>query len=367
MGRPGWLCALAMIGDGLLYVLLPLMPDAFGITLAWAGLLLAANRIIRIFAYTQLARFAARLGGRRAGILGAIGAVLSTAAFAGDAGETVQLVARIVWGLSFAILNLVTFAYAASVPEQAGRRIGTSRAIVGVAITITLLVGSYSVDIVGPHALFATITVLTLGCIPLAMSLQPVTIRAPAHRGLLIPLPGRIDMWAAAQGFVVDGVFIVSLSLLLKENVTGFAPAFAAGIVMSLRWIVETFCAPAGGWLADRFGASRVMRVFGIAIAAGMAAIGLGYVYAGALVVTLLRGLTNTTGSAMVAERSPNDPVGAQSIYSTYRDIGAACGPIFAGLWLDEIGRLPLYLALGAVLGASAALLRADRREDART
>jgi MFS family permease len=362
MRRPGWLLALAMTGDGLLYVLLPLMPEAFGIGLAWAGLLLAANRIVRIFAYTRLARFAARIGGRRAGTIGAVGAVASTAVFAFDAGEGVQLLARIVWGLSFAVLNLVTFAYAASVPAHAGKRIGTSRAIVGVAIAATLLAGSYAVDLVGPHALFVAMTALTLACVPLALSLPAVEIRAPAHRGFLIPPPGPIDVWAAAQGFVVDGVFIVSLSILLKENVTGFAPAFAAGIVMSLRWIVETFCAPAGGWLADRFGASRVMNVFGVAIAAGMAAIGLGYVYAGALTVTLLRGLTNTTGSAMVAERSPNDPVGAQSIYSTYRDIGAACGPIFAGLYLDEIGRMPLYLALAAVLGGSAALLRGPHR-----
>ncbi|MBL8807123.1 MAG: MFS transporter [Rhodospirillales bacterium] len=360
--RPGWLLALAMSGDGLLYVLLPLIPEAFGTTLAWAGLLLAANRIIRIFAYTPLARYAARLGGRRAGTLAAAGAVLSTAAFAVDIGEWLQLAARLVWGLSFAVLNLVTFAYAASVREQAGRRIGTIRALAGLTITVSLLAGTYAVDRIGAHALFAIIACITLATIPLALTLPPVEIRMPAHRGFLLPRPGPIDVWAAAQGFVVDGVFIVSLAILLKESVSGFAPALAAGMVMSLRWIVETFCSPAGGWLADRFGATRVMLVFGMGTAAGMAAIGFGFVYAGATFVTLLRGLTNTTAAAMVAERNPGDPVGAQSIYSTYRDIGAALGPIVAGLYLDDIGQMPLYLALAAILGGSAAFLDRARR-----
>ncbi|MBI1244044.1 MAG: MFS transporter [Alphaproteobacteria bacterium] len=362
VARAGWLLAFAMTGDALLYVLLPLMPEAFGVTLAWAGLLLAANRIIRIFAYTHLARFAARLGGRRAGTLAAVGAVLSTCVFAFDAGDWVQLAGRFVWGLSFAVLNLVTFAYAASVPERAGRRIGSIRAIAGVAITITYLAGTYFVDRIGPQALYVVMTLVTLAGVPLAMGLPAVEIRAPAHRGFLLPRPGPVDIWAIAQGFVVDGVFIVSLSLLLKESVSEFAPAFAAGIAMSMRWIVETFCAPAGGWLADRFGATRVMLAFGVAIAAGMAAIAFGFVYPGVIGVTLLRGLTNTTGAAMVAERNPGDPVGAQSIYSTYRDIGAACGPVFAGLFLDDFARMPLYLALAAILGGSAVLLRARHR-----
>jgi hypothetical protein len=73
MARPSWLLAIAMSGDGLLYALLPLMPEAFGIDLAWAGLLLAANRIVRIFAYTQLARLTAWLGARRAGTFAAVG------------------------------------------------------------------------------------------------------------------------------------------------------------------------------------------------------------------------------------------------------------------------------------------------------
>ncbi len=358
MARPSWLLAIAMSGDGLLYALLPLMPEAFGIDLAWAGLLLAANRIVRIFAYTQVARLTAWLGARRAGTIAAIGAIVSTVIFAIEPGPWVQLVGRVFWGLSFAAINLVTFAYAASVPSLAGRRIGTSRAVTGVTITFTLLAGCYAVDQIGVQMLFAIIAVISLACLPLALTLQPVEIRPPRHNAFLMPLPGRIDLWAAAQGFVVDGIFIVSVSLLLKESVTQFSPAVATGIVFSLRWIVESFCAPLGGRLADRFGATRVMLVFGIGMALALASIAFGFVYAGAVIVTVIRGLTNTIAAAMVAERNPGDTVGAQSVYSTYRDIGASLGPLCAGLFLDDIGRMPLYLALSVILGGTTLMLR---------
>jgi MFS family permease len=358
MARPSWLLALAMTGDALLYALLPLMPEVFGADLAWAGVLLAANRIVRIFAYTQIARLTAWLGVRRAATGASIGAVLATVAFAVNSDPYSQLAARVIWGLTFATINLVTFAYAASVPSQTGRRLGTCRATIGISVTFTLLAGCAAVDWIGAPALFAIATLITLACVPLALSLKPVEVRPPAHRSLLVPLPGRIDIWGASQGFVLDGVFIVSISLLLKESVSALPPALAVGVVFSLRWIMETFCAPVGGRLADRYGATRVMLVFGGVSAVALFSIGFGFVIFGAVAAMIIRGLTNTVAGAMVVERNPGDPVGAQSVYSTYRDVGAAFGPILTGLFVDDIDRLPLYLALGLVLGGTTLMLR---------
>jgi MFS family permease len=358
MARPSWLFALAMAGDGLLYALLPLIPEAFGIELLWAGVLLAANRFVRIFAYSHVARIACAVGARRAAIVGTVGALVSTAAFAVELHPWGQLAARFVWGLSFGTLNLVVFAYAAAVPSHAGRRFGTSRGIVGAVVATSVLAGCAAVDLIGGPAVIAAVTALMLACVPLALALAPVEMRPPVHRGLLVPRPSRIDLWAAAQGFVVDGVYLVSFVVLMKSAVSGFSPAVATGLVFALRWVVEGFCAPLGGRLADRFGATRVMYVFGGAIALSLAAMGFGFVVEGAVAVMLVRGLTNTIAAAMVAERSPGDPVGAQAAFSTWRDIGAAFGPVFAGLWLDDIAQLPLYLGLAFILGLATYLLK---------
>ena len=47
--------AFAQPGDTLLYLLLPLHHEVFGVSLAEAGLLLAANRIVRICGYGWIA------------------------------------------------------------------------------------------------------------------------------------------------------------------------------------------------------------------------------------------------------------------------------------------------------------------------
>src|SRR5947199_6509757 len=49
--------AFAQPGDTLLYLLLPLHHATFGVSLAETGLLLAANRLVRIAGYGWVARF----------------------------------------------------------------------------------------------------------------------------------------------------------------------------------------------------------------------------------------------------------------------------------------------------------------------
>jgi hypothetical protein len=67
-------------GDTLLYLLLPLHHAEFGVSLAEAGLLLAANRVVRIAGYGWIARLYAECGPYAACLLAALGSLLSTLA-----------------------------------------------------------------------------------------------------------------------------------------------------------------------------------------------------------------------------------------------------------------------------------------------
>ena len=104
--------AFAQPGDTLLYLLLPLHHAAFGITLAEAGLLLAANRLVRIAGYSWVARFYAEHGPRSACLLAALGSVLSSLGYGLLSGIWGLLIARLLWGLSFAAMNIATQALA---------------------------------------------------------------------------------------------------------------------------------------------------------------------------------------------------------------------------------------------------------------
>ena len=66
--------AVALPGDTVLYLLLPMFAPQFGVTVAEAGILLAANRLIRIMGYGWVARFYARRGDRPTDTLAVIAA-----------------------------------------------------------------------------------------------------------------------------------------------------------------------------------------------------------------------------------------------------------------------------------------------------
>src|SRR3954470_20371375 len=119
--------AFAQPGDTLLYLLLPLYHATFGVALAEAGLLLAANRLVRIAGYGWVARFYAERGPHAACLLAAVGSLISTAGYGLLSGLWALLIARLVWGLSFAAMNIATQALATAELEGSARRSGRMR------------------------------------------------------------------------------------------------------------------------------------------------------------------------------------------------------------------------------------------------
>lgn len=130
--------ALTLPGDTLLYLLLPLYAASFGVTLPEAGVLLAANRLIRIAGYGWVARFYAARGPRAACTVAAVGAILSTLTYAALSGVWLLLLGRLVWGLSFAAMNIANQALPTTTMEGAVRRTGRARAIIAVGPTLGL-------------------------------------------------------------------------------------------------------------------------------------------------------------------------------------------------------------------------------------
>ena len=121
--------SLSLLGDALLYVILPVHADAFGVSLAMVGFLLAINRIIRTFAYGFIADLAERIGLKKLCLIAATTAVLSTLGYTLLNGAVWLSLSRVMWGLSYAALLLITLSYAAINPQKTGNRIGLSRSV----------------------------------------------------------------------------------------------------------------------------------------------------------------------------------------------------------------------------------------------
>lgn len=354
MALPGLVIAVAMIGDTLLYAVLPLHHQDFGISLAMVGVLLSLNRWIRLLANSGVAAIGERVGPHALMVMAAIGSVVSTTLYGLADSEAIQIAARILWGISYASLNLSTLAYAVSDRANAGKRVGASRAAIGIVQAMSLVGGAWIAVTVGSRAVFLIFGGLTLISLGAALLLPRLPREITDKKPFRLPIPHRLETWGFMLGFTSDGVFLLTLSFLMKDSITWVAPVLATAILLALRWLIEITTGPLGGWIGDRFGAGRISIINGTLLVAGFALIALDHELLGALVVVMTRGMFNTLIPVLVLERGKSSVLSSQASYSTWRDFGAAVGPLSAPWLFLNIPQAPLYAALAALLGVSA-------------
>lgn len=350
---------LTLPGDTVLYLLLPLHAAAFGVTLAEAGLLLAANRLVRIVGYGWVAAGYERFGPRPACILAVLGAACATTCYALLPGVWWLLPARLLWGLSFAAMNIATQALATAEVSGASRRSGVSRAIISTGPMLGLLAGAAVAEVAGPRVVFLGLGLLSLVALPFAWRLpggEGERLRASGPR---FALPKPLDVWSFVQGLALDGLFVLGLAFLAAAALPQGA-ALAAGAALSARYLAEVVLGPVAGRLAERFGAVRLLLLVSLGSAAGLAVIGVGWLWVGSVLVVGLRGLLQPLPAPVAAARAPpGERVAALARLSTWRDIGAGVGPLVAGVLLPLVPTVWLYLGAAALLAAaSVAALR---------
>ncbi|HJU18024.1 MAG TPA: MFS transporter, partial [Stellaceae bacterium] len=274
--------AIAQPGDTLLYLLLPLYHASFGVSLGEAGLLLAANRVVRIIAYRQVGRLYARYGPRNSCLCAALGAALATFGYAVLSGLWPLLLGRVLWGLSFAALNIATQALSTAEPERAARRNGRSRAIIATGPMLGLLCGAAISQAAGPRVAFLVLAGIAIAAIPLAARL-PAGESATGPRGagrVRLALPSRLEGWSFVQGVSLEGLFVIGLSLLAARTAPLHA-VVAAGVTLALRYAAIILLGPRGGALAERRDARRVLALLSFASALGLALVGIGMLWIG--------------------------------------------------------------------------------------
>jgi MFS family permease len=115
----GTVLGLAWLGDALIHVVMPLHAAAFGIGLPWVGVVLSVNRIVRIVGYGWIEPLTRRAGVRNVVIAGSGAAAISTLAYGLTTGIAPLLAARLLWGICWAVLNLLTTVYALTAEPRA--------------------------------------------------------------------------------------------------------------------------------------------------------------------------------------------------------------------------------------------------------
>ena len=360
----------------------------------WAvGVLLGANRIVRLATNTLAAWLFVRFGGRGPMVGASLGAVATTAVYGLVPSLGPLLVARMGWGTCFSILRLGAFTavLAASVPATRGRMVGVYQSISRIGPVLSLLVGGLAVEAFGYHTAFVLLALASLPAIPLALSLRSRDYRTESdrstshvHRSTSEPAEDRWDWrqrWLGgprlvavklgmlANGFASQGVVISTVALALAEaSGTAEGAAALAGLLVAIRWGSDLTLAAPSGHLSDRLGRAKVIPALLLAEAVALGGLALAgdrvAVVAATLAVFLVSTALTAAGDAAAGDLAPpGRRAEVLSAYADWIDVGAALGPPLAFVLADSLGLRANY-ALTAVflLAASVQSALAWRR-----
>ena len=352
---------MSLPADTVLYLVLPIYAPQFGISLAQAGMLLAANRLIRIAGYSTVARLYAKHGDRAACTIAAVIASICALGYAFFSGFWALVIVRLLWGLSYAALNLSTQALATADLAGASRRTGQSRALIALGPMLALPLSAFFAEQFSPRPFFLVLALIALCSVPLALKL-PAGQGHVKPQGCRFKLPGSLDIWSFVEGLVLDGLFIVGLSFL-GQSIAPTGAVLIAGLLLALRYLAEILLSPVGGQVAEKYGPERMLVMLSLMTALALVGFGAGWLWVCAAAVVILRALQLPLIAPIVAHRYPGPQrVHALAARSVWRDIGAGVGPILAGFLLPVTPSLALYGAAAACLAMAALACRSDRR-----
>ncbi len=369
----------SIMGDSLLYGILPLAAPVLGIPLPLVGVLLSANRLVRLLSNTWSGHVFERFGPHRPFLL-ATAMGLGTALLYGvGRGFLVFLLARLLWGVAWSGLRQGVFqAIWTGDPDRAGRLMGLSWGVIRLGSAVSVVVGGFLWDRYGFVPAVMAIAGFTALAIPLALLLPwPVRVAQEVARATA---PGTGSVWqgwrsavtqalprwvllAGLTKFVFNSVLVATASLFLasrlgSENglaVLGLGIGAVAGLVLALRWLADLAVGPLLGGVSDRLGRNRTALLLVAGMLGGLVAAvtlsGPASLAWFSLVLILNAGL-NVVLDAMASQvalstERPHLYVGA---YATASDAGAALGPLLAYSLGSVASMSLLYLVVAGLL-----------------
>jgi len=373
--RPEWLVmatagvtGLCIVGDSLLYSLLPLEAGNLGIALPLVGVLLSANRLVRLISNTWVGMVFERLGPRIPFIGAALLGLLTTLVYGLRAGFVVFLAARMGWGIAWSGLRQGGFVALWSGSENArGRLMGLWFALVRLGSAASVLVGGYLWDRYGYSTALAVIAGVTMLAVPNAWRIQwpestLVKIKRPTQvrQGWRMAFETPVQRWLLSAGFmskVFEAVLMSTVSLYVAKRMDstaslgalGIGVGTGAGLLLSVRHASNLVFGPLSGAFSDRLGRGRTVLLSGLLMSGGiLGAIGLPGLWSLlCLSVVLVAGtgvIVILNASASVVAVQTERPHLFIGVFNTFVDAGSAVGPLLAFLAGEGLGMEKVYL-----------------------
>lgn len=374
--------ALSLLGDSTLYTVLPRPEVAaeVGVTLAMVGLLLGANRVVRLVFNGVAGELYDRMPRRKLLIAALAVGASSTLLFAFGRGFPVLLLSRVLWGAAWSGIWVGGNALVLDIAGegQRGRLAGQYQMWFFLGAGVTALLGGAMTDLWGFRAGLAVSGALTMLAVLMWLCFLPETrpvvqvaggLASPGHQ-VRAAFPWRAALAAALPLFFVRLVFagvMVSTTILWLSEFVGESLRLAwwvlpiatlTGLFALGRSLVSLVGSPLAGLLSDRAGRRWPLLSGALALSAGGAWLmggGIGAAMGGAFLAWIAAGAAHGLVPAIVGDRVDASQRGrAMSVIYTLGDLGSALGPPLA---LGLAASLPIgviYRACAGLLGLTA-------------
>lgn len=406
--------AAVIMGDSLMYVVLPVAASEFGAgdqlglsTSFWIGVALSINRFVRLVSNAFAALVYQRFGVRWPFVASIGLGALTTLAYGLGSGLAVLLLARAAWGVSYSCMRLAAHltAFRVGTSDMRGRLMGFFNSGQRLGSLVAVTAGALLYQLTTREVTFSVLAVVGLLGIVVAVrvpDLRPERVR-PTVKSILerlnawdlavsrLPGYGRklrvpllsISLMGFATAFAANGLAIATVAPYLAEfadengRVLGgpLAVVTLAGILVGLRWASDLGLGVPLGHLSDRIG-RRTSIAYGMA--AMFASLGMMVLFDSPIAVIVGMpllfmagvGVSAALDAAMGETSTGATRAAAMGRYATWQDLGAALGPFAGFLIADRIGFQGGFVVAAVLLAGTWALYavatgsRTQRRAD---
>ena len=363
---------LAGVAGGIAFPILPIVGVQSGLALPFIGVILAANRAMRVVSSPIVGVISDRYGGRRTLIVGLGFQILVMLLY--TLGVTTRhagaffLAGRMLHGPGSACVFVAGQALAlhAGGRTHGGRAAASVRAAMSLGVPIGLVAGAVVSDRWGNVRTFETALGGVVIATIVAWWLVPdLRVEVPKLSGLGKTLEAFRDRRLLAIGafnfavaFSVQGMVLTTLSLVVRTqrlSLLGFGDVGSSGILMGVLVVTSALVMPLAGRLGDRGGLHVPIALGGLValvpsfVIIGFAPTKLGLL-AGLAIMGLAAGVLGPSLLAMVGSSVDQQRRGvAVGVLQLCGDVGGTLGPL-AGTALFTDGVRTLYIVTAVVV-----------------
>ena len=365
--------AAALLGDAMLYVVMPARPELWQLTIVQVGVLLSANRLVRLATNPLSSVFVERYGVYtpfRISLLASLGVLI---AYSFSKSFVVLIFARLLWGACWSVLRLVSQWVASdqSTGENIGLNLSSNASIIRLGSIGGAVFGGVLSDYLGYEIAFLIFGIFTVvsflfwirgsgyhskdrqiskgrkvsGFIEVLKDLRVLIIRLASMLAGLV--------FSGLMGATLGHFFRHKYGLEFDFLIVTLGVATVTGFALGLKSFAEVFVGPFGGYFSDKYGRYKTLLISTGLTSIGLIGLGLFDSLIGTFIVLiwvfvmgvmLMMQLLTLVG--IVADDDSRSQV--FSVYNTFQDFGSALGPL-VGLSFITVNLLPMVYSLSGI------------------